>query len=53
MNYDPKTICDIFKAFAVSKNGHDVFYQMMEKVLFQGHFTERSYKLGSRSENSG
>jgi hypothetical protein len=39
MNYDPKTICDIFKAFAISKNGHDVFYQMMEKVLFQGHFT--------------
>lgn len=40
MQYETRTLCDIFKAYALSQNGHDVFYQMMEKVLLQGHFDQ-------------
>jgi hypothetical protein len=40
MQYDTKTLCDIFKAYALSHNGSNVFYQMVEKVLFQGHFDQ-------------
>jgi hypothetical protein len=42
MSYDTKTVADIFKAYALSRNGSNVFYQMMEKVLFQGHFSQFS-----------
>lgn len=43
MEYETRTLCDIFKAYALSQNGHDVFYQMMEKVLLQGHFNQYNF----------
>ncbi len=57
MQYQTHTVCNIFKAYALAQKGHDVFYQMMEKVLLQGHFSQYNFlnykNLSKQYDDSG
>lgn len=37
MPYTPQTFFDIFKAFAISHNGSQVFYEVCHEIMYKGH----------------
>ena len=38
MEYSLKTITDIFTSYALAQKGSDVFYQMLQKTIYLGHW---------------
>jgi hypothetical protein len=38
MEYSLKTITDIFTSYALAQKGTDVFYQMIQKAIYLGHW---------------
>lgn len=45
MEYSPKTFFDIFKAFAITRNGSLVFYEVCQEVIHKGHLYNQTSKL--------
>ena len=44
MEYSLKTITDIFISYALAQKGTDVFYQMIQKAIYLGHWYDYDYK---------
>jgi len=38
MDYSLKTITDIFTAYALAQRGSDMFFQMIQKAIYLGHW---------------
>ena len=38
MEYSLKTITDIFTCYAQARRGSDVFFQMLQKAIYLGHW---------------
>ena len=45
MDYSVRTFCDIFKAFALSHNGTEEFYEICQHVIYKGHLDSSYYRL--------
>ena len=43
MEYTPKVFFDIFKAFAISRNGTDTFYEISQQIIFKGHLYNKTH----------
>jgi len=43
MEYSLKTITDIFTCYALARKGSDIFFQMIQKAIYLGHWY--SYEL--------
>ena len=46
MDYSLKTITDIFSAYALAHKGSDIFFQMIQKAIYLGHWY--NYELKHR-----
>lgn len=44
MEYSLKTITDIFISYALAQKGTDIFYQMIQKAIYLGHWYNYDYK---------
>ena len=38
MSYSLKTITDVFMCYALARKGSDMFFQMIQKVIYLGHW---------------
>ena len=45
MDYSVRTFCDIFKAFAISHNGTEEFYEACQHVIYRGHLNSSHHLL--------
>jgi hypothetical protein len=44
MDYSLKTITDIFSCYALARQGSDVFFQMIQKAIYLGHWFNFDFK---------
>jgi len=44
MEYSLKTITDIFSCYALARKGSDVFFQMIQKAIYLGHWFNFDFK---------
>lgn len=45
MAYDTHTIMQIINCYAISRQGSDVFYEVVQEIMYKGHAYSRIYNF--------